>query len=105
MPKPIFGDNGSGMHCHQAFWKNERPLFSGDGYAGMSFMAMHDIRGILKHAPALCWLTNDTTASYRRLVPGYEAPVNLATIYRNCSTSLRNSMYSSSSKARRTVVL
>jgi glutamine synthetase len=101
MPKPIFGDNGSGMHCHQSFWKNERPLFSGDGYAGMSEMAMHYIGGILKHAPALCALTNPTTNSYRRLVPGYEAPVNLAYSSRNRSASIRIPMYSSSPKARR----
>jgi glutamine synthetase len=101
MPKPIFGDNGSGMHCHQSFWKNERPLFAGDGYAGMSEMAMHYIGGILKHAPALCALTNPTTNSYRRLVPGYEAPVNLAYSSRNRSASIRIPMYSSSPKARR----
>src|SRR6185295_3474519 len=89
MPKPMFGDNGSGMHCHQSLWKNEKPLFSGDGYAGMSEMAMHYIGGILKHAPALCALTTPTTNSYRRLVPGYEAPVNLAYSSRNRSASIR----------------
>ena len=101
MPKPLFGDNGSGMHCHQSLWKNEKPLFSGDGYAGLSEMAMHYMAGILKHAPALCALTNPTTNSYRRLVPGYEAPVNLAYSSRNRSASIRIPMYSASPKARR----
>ena len=78
MPKPIFGDNGSGMHTHQSIWKGETPLFAGLGYAGMSELAMHYIAGILHHAPALAAFTNPGTNSYRRLVPGFEAPINLA---------------------------
>ena len=78
MPKPIYGDNGSGMHCHQSLWKEGKPLFAGDGYAGMSDMALNYIGGLLQHAPSICALTNPTINSYRRLVPGYEAPVNLA---------------------------
>ena len=101
MPKPIFGDNGSGMHVHQSLWKEGRPLFAGDQYAGMSEMAMHYIGGILKHAPAICAITNCTTNSYRRLVPGYEAPVNLAYSSRNRSAAIRIPMYSTSPKTRR----
>src|SRR5205814_4435023 len=76
MPKPIFGDNGSGMHTHQSVWKGEKPLFAGDGYGGMSEFAMHYIAGILAYAPALCAIVAPTANSYRRLVPGFEAPVN-----------------------------
>jgi glutamine synthetase len=101
MPKPLYGDNGNGMHTHQSLWKNERPLFAGDAYAGMSEMAMYYIGGILRHAPALCALINPTTNSYRRLVPGFEAPVNLAYSARNRSASVRIPMYSSSPKAKR----
>ncbi|MEA2624807.1 MAG: glutamine synthetase [Candidatus Binatota bacterium] len=101
MPKPIFGDNGSGMHTHQSIWKGEKPLFAGDGYGGMSQMAMHYIAGILKHAPALAAFTNPTTNSYRRLVPGFEAPVNLAYSSRNRSAAVRIPMYSPSPKAKR----
>ena len=89
MPKPLFGDNGCGMHCHQSLWKEGKPLFAGDGYAGLSDMGLCYIGGILKHAQALAALTNPTTNSYRRLVPGFEAPVNLAYSSRNRSASIR----------------
>ncbi len=101
MPKPVFDDNGSGMHVHQSIWKKNKPLFAGKGYAGMSDLAMHYIGGILKHAGALCAFTNPTTNSYRRLVPGFEAPVNLAYSARNRSAAVRIPMYSPSPKAKR----
>ena len=101
MPKPIFGDAGSGMHTHLSFWKNEKPLFAGDGYAGLSQMGMYAIGGILQHAPALLALTNPTTNSYKRLVPGYEAPVNLAYSQRNRSAACRIPMYSNDPKTKR----
>jgi glutamine synthetase len=101
MPKPMFGDNGNGMHCHQSLWKNGEPLFAGDLYAGISQMALYYIGGLLKHAPAIVAFAAPTTNSYRRLVPGFEAPVNLAYSRRNRSAAVRIPMYSSSPKAKR----
>jgi glutamine synthetase len=101
MPKPLFNDNGSGMHCHQSLWKDGQPLFAGDVYAGISQTCLYYIGGILKHAPALCALVAPTTNSYKRLVPGYEAPVNLAYSSRNRSAGVRIPMYSPSPKAKR----
>lgn len=101
MPKPLFGDNGSGMHVHQSIWKGGKPLFAGNGYAGMSELAMHYIGGVLKHAKALAAIVAPTTNSYKRLVPGFEAPVNLAYSSRNRSAAIRIPMYSPSPKAKR----
>lgn len=101
MPKPIFADNGSGMHTHQSLWKDGRPLFAGDKYAGLSDTALHYIGGLLKHAAALTALCNPTTNSFKRLVPGYEAPVNLAYSSRNRSAAIRIPMYSPSPKTKR----
>ena len=101
MPKPLFGDNGSGMHTHQSLWKEGKPLFAGDKYAGLSQEAIWYIGGLLKHSPALVAFTNPTTNSFKRLVPGYEAPVNLAYSSRNRSACCRIPMYSPSPKAKR----
>ncbi len=101
MPKPLFNDNGSGMHTHQSLWKGGQPLFAGDGYSGVSQTCLHYIAGILKHAPALCAFVAPTTNSYKRLVPGFEAPVNLAYSSRNRSAGVRIPMYSPSPKAKR----
>lgn len=101
MPKPIFEDNGTGMHTHISIWKEGKPLFAGDKYAGISQEALYGIGGILKHCSALCAFTNPTTNSYKRLVPGFEAPVNLAYSSRNRSAAVRIPMYSASPKAKR----
>jgi glutamine synthetase len=101
MPKPLFEDNGSGMHTHISIWKGDEPLFAGDKYAGVSQAALWAIGGILAHCKAVCAFTNPTTNSYKRLVPGFEAPVNLAYSSRNRSAAIRIPMYSTSPKAKR----
>src|SRR5436190_15424961 len=101
MPKPLFMDNGTGMHVHTSLWKDGKNLYAGSGYAGLSDMAMYAIGGLLKHAPALYAITNPTTNSYKRLVPGYEAPVNLAYSRRNRSAAMRIPVYSPNPKAKR----
>jgi glutamine synthetase len=101
MPKPIFEDNGSGMHTHMSLWKGGKNLFAGSKYAGLSDLGLHAIGGILKHAPAILAFGAPTTNSYRRLVPGFEAPVNLCLSARNRSASCRIPMYSPNPKAKR----
>jgi glutamine synthetase len=101
MPKPIFEDNGSGMHTHLSLWKGDKPLFAGKGYAGLSDLALHGIGGLLKHAPAVLAFAAPTTNSYRRLVPGFEAPINLVMSARNRSAAVRIPMYSANPKAKR----
>jgi len=101
MPKPIFEDNGSGMHIHMSIWKGGKPLFAGTEKNGLSKMALYAIGGLLKHAPAVLAFAAPTTNSYRRLVPGYEAPVNLVYSFRNRSAAIRIPMYSTDPKARR----
>jgi len=101
MPKPLFEDNGTGMHTHISIWKDGIPLFAGDKYAGVSQEALYAIGGILKHCRAICAFSNPTTNSYKRLVPGFEAPVNLAYSSRNRSAAVRIPMYSTSPKAKR----
>jgi glutamine synthetase len=101
MPKPLFNDNGTGMHVHASLWKDGANLFAGDGYAGLSETAMYAIGGILKHTPSILAFTNPTTNSYKRLVPGFEAPVNLAYSSRNRSAAVRIPMYFTSEKAKR----
>ena len=104
MPKPVYDDNGSGMHVHQSLWKEGQPLFAGDGYAGLSDLGLWYIGGILKHSRAIAAFTNPTTNSYKRLTPGFEAPVNLALSARNRSAACRIPMYSPSPKAKRVEV-
>ena len=101
MPKPVFQDNGSGMHTHFSLWKGGKPLFAGNGYAGLSEMGLHACGGLLKHAPAILAFAAPTTNSYRRLVPGFEAPVNLVMSARNRSAGVRIPMYSPNPKAKR----
>ena len=101
MPKPIYGDNGSGMHTHQSLWKGADPLFAGDGYAGLSQLALWYIGGLIKHGPALSAIIAPTTNSYKRLVPDFEAPVNLAYSRRNRSAACRIPMYSSAPGSKR----
>jgi glutamine synthetase len=101
MPKPLFGENGSGMHTHLSLWKGGAPLFAGPRYAGLSELALWFVGGLLAHAPALLAFTNPTTNSYRRLVPGFEAPVRLAYSSRNRSAAVRIPAYSASAEAKR----
>ena len=101
MPKPLWNDNGTGMHCHSSIWKSGQPTFAGKEHLGLSQAALYYIGGLLKHSPALLALTNPTTNSYKRLVPGFEAPVNLCYSARNRSATCRIPVYSPSPKAKR----
>ena len=101
LPKPVFADNGSGMHTHQSLWKGGDTLMAGDGYVGLSDTALHYVGGILKHAQALIAITNPTTNSFKRLVPGFEAPVSMVLSARNRSAGIRIPTYSPSPKAKR----
>ena len=101
MPKPLYGDNGSGMHIHLTLWKNDTPLLAGNGYAGLSDLGMFAIGGLLRHAPALCAFGNPTTNSYKRLVPGFEAPTKLSYSRRNRTAIIRIPIHSPSPRSRR----
>jgi Uma2 family endonuclease len=101
MPKPLFGENGSGLHTHLSLWKGETPLLAGDGYAGLSDLGMYAIGGLLKHARALCAFANPTTNSYKRLVPGFEAPTKLAYSRRNRAAVIRIPVHGPGPRSRR----
>jgi len=101
MPKPLHGDNGSGMHTHLTLWKDNQPILAGNGYAGLSDLGLYAIGGLLKHAPALCAFANPTTNSYKRLVPGFEAPTKLAYSRRNRNAVIRIPVHSPSPTSRR----